>query len=86
MVRPLFEHGAKVVPLDRNRPGQTRRETATQSQGSPPGDRPAADTIDLAHNHKVGAVKANLARFTFAITLLATMAMSLGAGIKWFWD
>jgi hypothetical protein len=43
-------------------------------------------TVDLAHNHKVGAVKANLARFTFAITLLATMAMSLGAGIKWFWD
>jgi hypothetical protein len=42
-------------------------------------------TIDLAHNHKVGAVKANLARFTFAVSLLATMAMSLGAGIKWFW-
>jgi hypothetical protein len=86
MVRPLFHHGTTVVPLDHHRPGQTRRETATQSQGSPPGDRPAAGDDRQAHNHKVGAVKANLARFTFAVTLLATMAMSLGAGIKWFWD
>lgn len=31
-------------------------------------------------------MKANLARFTFAVSLLATMAMSLGAGIKWYWD
>jgi hypothetical protein len=29
-------------------------------------------------------VKANLARFTTAIALLATMAMSLGAGIRWY--
>jgi hypothetical protein len=28
-------------------------------------------------------VKANLARFTVALTLLASMAMSLGAGVKW---
>jgi hypothetical protein len=28
-------------------------------------------------------VKANLARFTVAVSLLATMALSLGAGIKW---
>jgi hypothetical protein len=28
-------------------------------------------------------VKANLARFTVALSLLATMALSLGAGIKW---
>ena len=30
-------------------------------------------------------MKANLARFTLAVSLLATMALSLGAGIKWFW-
>jgi hypothetical protein len=28
-------------------------------------------------------VKANLARFTVALTLLASMALSLGAGVKW---
>jgi hypothetical protein len=30
-------------------------------------------------------VKANLARFTSAVAILATMALSLGAGIRW-WD
>jgi hypothetical protein len=31
-------------------------------------------------------VKANLARFTTAIALLATIALSLGAGMRWdFW-
>jgi hypothetical protein len=29
-------------------------------------------------------VKANLARFTVALALLATMALSLGAGVKWY--
>ena len=29
-------------------------------------------------------MKANLARFTLALSLLATMALSLGAGIKWY--
>jgi hypothetical protein len=28
-------------------------------------------------------VKANLARFTWAVTLLAIMALSLGAGMRW---
>jgi hypothetical protein len=28
-------------------------------------------------------VKANLARFTVALSLLATIALSLGAGLKW---
>jgi hypothetical protein len=31
----------------------------------------------------VYVVKANLARFTVALSLLATMALSLGAGLKW---
>ncbi len=29
-------------------------------------------------------MKANLARFTVALSLLATMALSLGAGVKWY--
>ena len=29
-------------------------------------------------------MKANLARFTMAVSLLATMALTLGAGIKWY--
>jgi hypothetical protein len=29
-------------------------------------------------------VKANLARFTVALSLLATMALTLGAGIRWY--
>jgi hypothetical protein len=28
-------------------------------------------------------VKANLARFTVALSLLATIALTLGAGLKW---
>ena len=30
-------------------------------------------------------VKANLARFTRAVMLLASLALTLGAGIKWDW-
>ena len=30
-----------------------------------------------------GVVKANLARFTVALSLLATMALTLAAGLKW---
>jgi hypothetical protein len=29
-------------------------------------------------------VKAILARFTLALSLLATMALTLGAGVKWY--
>jgi hypothetical protein len=29
-------------------------------------------------------VKANLARFTWALTLLAVMALSVGAGMRWY--
>jgi hypothetical protein len=30
-------------------------------------------------------VKANLARFTWALMLLASMALTVGAGIRWDW-
>jgi hypothetical protein len=29
-------------------------------------------------------VKANLARFTSAVALLASMALTLGAGMRWY--
>jgi hypothetical protein len=29
-------------------------------------------------------VKANLARFTLAVLVLASMALSLGAGMRWY--
>jgi hypothetical protein len=56
----------------------------TQSQGSslgkaarlPEGHRPVISI-------RGGVVKANLARFTLALSLLATMVLSLGAGLKW---
>ena len=30
-------------------------------------------------------MKANLARFTWALMLLASMALTVGAGIRWDW-
>ena len=30
-------------------------------------------------------MKANLARFTWAVALLASMALEIGAGIRWEW-
>lgn len=86
MVRSIFgvrNDGRSRDLIVQGKPVVRRRRKA---RDLPPGDRPAAGDDRLAHNHKVGAVKANLARFTFAVSLLATMAMSLGAGIKWFWD
>jgi hypothetical protein len=65
------------------RPGQTRREAGTQSQGShprPPGCRPESEYLLVEGSY---LVKANLARFTWAVTLLAIMALSLGAGMRW---
>jgi hypothetical protein len=66
------------------RPGQTRRETGTQSQGSSV-RKTARLPVAIAgmHNHRGGVVKANLARFTVAVSLLATMALTLAAGLKW---
>lgn len=46
----------------------------------PPGRR----TSDAISETRCIDVKANLARFTTALAVLATMALSLGAGIRWF--
>ena len=68
-----------------HRPGQTRREAGTQSQGSSSEDRPVAGVQHSARPFEVNPVKAILARFTLAVSLLATMALTLGAGVKWDW-
>jgi len=38
----------------------------------------------VGSGQEVVHVKTNLARFTVALSLLATMALSLGAGVKWY--
>jgi hypothetical protein len=68
-----------------HRPGQTRREAGTQSQGSSSEDRPAAGVPHHSSIIEVNPVKAILARFTLVVSLLATMALTLGAGVKWDW-
>jgi hypothetical protein len=79
-----------------SRPGQTRRETGTQSQGSPgyppSGDRPAAGA-DVATPFWRCAVNANLARFTrwalagavpfLSLTLSLTLQFGNDRGIRW---
>jgi len=68
------------------RPGQTRREAGTQSQGSSQReDRPVAGSRvnDLRTE---SLVKTNLVRFTWVLALVASMALTLGAGMRWdFW-
>ena len=63
-------------------PGQTRRKTGTQSQGSLV-DRPATNPGAYQQPEKEKPVKANLARFTWALMLLAVMALTIGAGMRW---
>jgi hypothetical protein len=46
-------------------------------------DRPAAGST-AQQRTRGNEVKANLARFATALALLATMALSLGAGTRWF--
>ncbi len=85
MVRSLFEHGTKAVPSIANVQGKPVARRGRKARDLPRETARPPVTIDMAHNHKVGAVKANLARFTLAVSLLATTALSLGAGIKWYW-
>src|SRR4029079_10740730 len=73
-----------LPPPPQSRPGQTRRETGTQSQGSsrhgrPPGRR-GNDVWQTRRSH---IVKKYLARFTWAVMLLASMALTVGAGMRW---
>ena len=67
-----------------NRPGQTRREAGTQSQGSSPKTARLPITGHIDRDSKESTVKANLARFTGALALLASLALTIGAGIRWY--
>jgi hypothetical protein len=49
----------------------------------PSEDRPVAETQDATHSRGVETVKANLARFTWAVAMLASMALTIGAGMRW---
>ena len=41
-------------------------------------------TERIARDSKESTVKANLARFTGALALLASLALTIGAGIRWY--
>ena len=63
--------------------GQTRRETGTQSQGSQV-DRPAAGTQAAGFTSEVYLeMKANLRRLIPATVAMLSMALALGAGMRW---
>jgi hypothetical protein len=75
--------------------GQTHREVGTQSQRicGTSADRPAAGSTAIALDDEVLDVMPNLARLTWAVAtvaryswvilILVSLALSLGAGIKW---
>jgi hypothetical protein len=46
-------------------------------------DRPATENRRDLIDSKESDVKTNLRRFTWAVTLLASMALSIGAGMRW---
>ena len=47
-------------------------------------DRPVAE-VSMQRTRRSLTVKANLARFTWAVALLASMALTIGAGVRWDW-
>jgi hypothetical protein len=87
-----MRHASRANGLNQ---GQTHREVGTQSQGSAvtSADRPAAGSTANALDNEVLDVKPNLARLTWAVAtvaryswvilILASLALALGAGIKW---
>jgi Na+/glutamate symporter len=46
-------------------------------------DRPVADDRRNRQAQKESTVKGNLVRLTWALTLLASMALTIGAGLRW---
>ena len=74
--------GQNALRSDR-RPGQTRREAGTQSQGSSPKTARPPRSDRGTFDSKESIVKAILARFTSVVALLAAMALTIGAGVRW---
>ena len=46
-------------------------------------DRPATGNSAIPKTRKESNVKTNLGRFTWALMLLASMALTVGAGMRW---
>lgn len=73
-------------PARKLRTGQTRREAGTPSQALAHSSHQIARLAEWVATTKFevhGTVKANLARFSYALVVLATIALSLGAGKRW---
>ena len=66
---------------EKGKPVVRRGRKARDLLRRPPGRRSPVLTQRLT---KESIVKANLARFTVALSLLATIALTLGAGLKWY--
>jgi hypothetical protein len=77
---PVDRYYRRLSPRDaeRHRSGWSENRFAMDPEGRP-GRRTRRRHGDIGG----AAVKANLTRFTVAMSLLATMALSLGAGLKW---
>ena len=76
-------YGTTFVPSIATVQGKPVVRRGRKARDLPCEDRPAAGNDRASAEPEVVIVKANLARFTVALSLLATMAMTLGAGIKW---
>ena len=60
------------------RRGRKARDLPQKTARSP-------ESLTSARSIEVISVKAILARFTMALSIPATMALTLGAGVKWDW-
>jgi hypothetical protein len=78
-----------VVPEDaRSSIGQSSRANPSRGGDAKPGifsktARPPIPVNNKLTHTKESIVKANLARFTTALALIASLALTLGAGIRW---
>ena len=77
--------GMTFVPPSEELP----RANPSRGGDAKPGISPSRETARLPvpgcnRNTRETRVKANLGRFTTALALLATLALSLGAGARWY--
>ena len=62
-----------------------RRRKARDLRSGWTADRPVASEADAKQpSYEVSPVKQYLARFTSVVMVLASLALTLGAGIRWF--
>lgn len=69
--------------LARGKPAARRGRKARNLDAAMRNGETARLPCRWCRNHRSNAVKANLARFTVAVMVLASMALTLGAGIRW---